>query len=64
MTREEWTRRYAAQVVANGLTEKEAEAVADAAVESKESMARFEGREPDWSDPEDAADDEMSYWGD
>lgn len=64
LKRDEWTRRYATQVQAAGLTAQESAAVANAAAESEESMARFEGREPDWSDPEGAADDEMSYWGD
>lgn len=60
MTREEWERRYAAQLVsAGGLAEHVA---AESATIAADENLRDNGDE--WLDPEDDADVEMSYWED
>ena len=65
MTSEEWTRRFAARIQEQaGWSEEAAMQCAQAAAESHDYMERNSGREPQWLDPEDAADDEMSYWED
>jgi len=56
LTRDEWMRRYAAHLVeVGGLEQARADEFAEA------------GADLGWEDddlPEDAADEEMSYWGD
>lgn len=58
LTREEWMRRYAARFVAHGF---DADAAAEAARVGADVQA--ENGEP-WTDPEEAADDELSCWTD
>lgn len=60
MTREEWTNRYAARIKeCSGADDAFAHECAEtAAVENLNSNGDV------WLDPEDDADDEMSYWGD
>ncbi len=65
LTREEWMRRYAARVMERASwDERPAMMVAQAAADGEELGASEEGRAVEWKDPEDAADDEMSYWTD
>lgn len=55
--RSEWTRRYAARVAeSTGLSIEEAMHVAEVGADSVD--------DDDWTDPEGAALDEMSYWDD
>ncbi|MCJ7747892.1 MAG: hypothetical protein MUP27_09115 [Desulfobacterales bacterium] len=55
MDKEEWLRRYKARMIERGLSEEEAQAATDAIATDK-----YCGD----GDPEDAADDELSYWTD
>ncbi len=53
MGAEEWKRRYAERLVSvGGLPQTEADAAAEVAVEHAS----------DWMSPEDAANEEMTYW--
>ncbi len=57
MTREEWMRRYAARMVTiGGMGRDVADEAAKAAADSAE--------DDEWLDPEESADEEMSYWTD
>ena len=53
MEKEEWMRRYKARMIERGLSDDEAQNCTDAA---SLDPINFE------YDPEDAADDELSYW--
>ena len=65
LAREEWQRRYAARIMeVAGLDERAAMQIAQDAADGQEYFATAEGRTVAWVDPEDAADSEMSYWGD
>lgn len=65
MTREEWTRRFAARIrEVAGLDEDESISVANAAADEHERNEREAGGTVDWLDPEDEADVELSYWTD
>lgn len=60
MTREEWTKRFAAHIVSRaGWDEKSARECADTAAQEN-----FQCNGDEWLDPEDDADVEMSYWDD
>lgn len=73
ITREEWVRRYAARIVERaGWTQQEAD---DAAFTGADEFARYEMKAQGFvvwwggpskcdNTPEDAADEEMSYWTD
>lgn len=65
LTREEWTRRFAARImeVAKWDEIPAMRAAEDAAAEH-ERYEREAGDTVDWLDPEDEADCEMSYWTD
>lgn len=58
MTRDEWTRRYAARVWELGVNEPLATQVAEIG-----AQVQAENGDP-WEDPEHYANDEMSYWDD
>ena len=62
MTRVEWVRRWAERFESQ--TGFNADDLAEIAASAEEDTARYVGREPVWEDPEDAADEELSYWGD
>ena len=65
MTREEWITRYAAYMKSvAGLSDAEAVEVTNPAIEAVEQEAKDYGTDPDWTDPEGAADEELSYWTD
>jgi hypothetical protein len=58
LTREEWTRRFAARMMeVGGVLE---HAAMDMAVAAAAENLEYNGDE--WQDPEDDADDEMSFW--
>ena len=62
MTREEWVRRWATRF--REQTNLDATELAEVAANAEEDTARVAGRQPVWEYPEDAADEELSYWGD
>lgn len=65
MTREEWITRYAAHMKSvAGLSDAEAVEVTKPAIEAVEQEGKDSGADPDWTDPEGAADEELSYWND
>ena len=53
MEKEEWMKRYKARIIAKGLSHKEAQAITEAASDDP--------YQPE-DNPEDAADEELSYW--
>lgn len=62
LTREEWKRRFAVHFKQQ--TGLDSDEIAESAAEGEEITARYLGKEPVWEDPEWAADEELSYWGD
>lgn len=65
MTRIEWERRYAARVRKRaGWTHEESVEAARVGAEGWERDERGCGNAVEWINPEDAADEEMSYWDD
>lgn len=70
ITREEWVRRYAARIEERiHCGDKQSLEVAEVGASSEEDMCRISGKPVEWLDepgltPEDAADDELSYWDD
>jgi len=64
MSKEEWVTRYAARMKTRAdLTDADALAAALAAVECIEQET-CAGADPEWVDPEDAADEELACWTD
>ena len=57
--RQDWIERYVDHMKGVGIEEPFARQCAEAAAEMESQFA-----DSDWDDPADAADDEMSYWGD
>jgi hypothetical protein len=53
MEKEEWLKRYKARMIERGLSEKDAQAITDVTANDE-----YCGED----DPEDSADDELSYW--
>ena len=53
MEKEEWMKLYKARMIERGLSEKEAQAITEAA---SNDLYQLE------DNPEDAADEELSYW--
>lgn len=63
LTREEWMRRYAARVMeCAGVEEHQAIEIAKVGAECWAEGERAASTAIEWIDPEDAADEEMSYW--
>lgn len=62
MEKEEWLKRYKARMIERGLSEVEAEALTKEMADDSTALgaAAFDLRLED--NPEDAADDELSYW--
>jgi len=62
-SRGEWTRRYAARVMERtGMEERQAMDVANVGAECYAEQERETSWEIKWTDPEGAADEEISYW--
>lgn len=65
LTREEWSRRFAARIMEiAGWDERAAMRCAAEAADQHEQNEREVGDTVDWLDPEEEADVEMSYWTD
>jgi hypothetical protein len=65
LTRDEWSRRFAARIMeVAGWDERAAMRCAAEAANQHESNEREAGDTVDWLDPEEYADVEMSYWDD
>jgi hypothetical protein len=63
MSREEWERRYAARIEERaGWTKQESAEWASVGAVMLEQNERAAGKAVVWEEPEDAADEEMSYW--
>lgn len=63
LSRDEWERRYAARLMSRGgMEERIAMACARGASEEFESDERAAGNVLSWDEPEEMADEEMSYW--
>ena len=62
LTREQWTEQCASRFIECGVSKNDARQIAESLAESH---VEFEGDEiANWRRPRDAANDEMSYWGD
>lgn len=65
MNRDEYVRRFAARLVAQSeCSQANAMENAQAGADASEWFAKQAGRTVVWENPEDAADDELSYWED